>query len=156
MAMTAREILAATFPDVKAAARGVVIQGTTWEPTFIGPTSKLVQRLPKAAGAPILKVKAHSVSVGPDGKPKKGAPAVYAVTVHGTDVDQHLHSGNIMVYCQCDYFTFTSEVALAKRGATRVLQSNGDSPDVRNPRMIPTPCKHAYAVLSQIVRKRIG
>ncbi len=156
MPMTAREIIAAAFPAVKAAARGVVVHDTSWEPTFIGRTSKLAQALPKTAGAPIVKVRAHSVSAGPDGKPKRGPNTNYAVSVHGTDSEQHLYNGKIMVYCQCDYFTFTSEVALARKGASRILLSNGELPEVRNPRMVPTPCKHLFAVLAQIVRKRIG
>lgn len=46
------------------------------------------------------------------------------------------------VHCDCEYFLYYLEVALAARGSSNVITSNGAFPQVRNPRMRPYLCKH--------------
>ena len=46
------------------------------------------------------------------------------------------------VHCDCEYFLYYLEVALAARGSSNVITSNGNFPKVRNPRMRPYLCKH--------------
>lgn len=46
------------------------------------------------------------------------------------------------VHCDCEYFLYNLEVALAARGSSNVITSNGNFPKVRNPRMRPYLCKH--------------
>ena len=50
------------------------------------------------------------------------------------------------VHCSCPFFLFTCEVALARRGSSAVVNSNGKPPRKRNPRMVPLMCKHLAAV----------
>jgi len=50
----------------------------------------------------------------------------------------------LWVHCSCEYFTYYIEVALAARGSSTVLDSNGNFPRIRNPKFVPHLCKHAY------------
>ena len=50
--------------------------------------------------------------------------------------------GNIKVHCDCKYFMYTLEVALAKRNASDVIQSNGAMPVKKNPKLKAYLCKH--------------
>lgn len=154
MPMTATEILKSSFPAVKDASKYVVVTANSdWEAKFLTQPKHVGKRI---YGAPAITVTVHSTATGPDGVPKKGTAQKYRVTIHGTDKDQHLFSGHIMAYCQCDYFTYTCEVALAKRGASQIINSNGDAPDIRNPKKVPTACKHLYKVLETVVKKKLG
>ncbi len=49
------------------------------------------------------------------------------------------------VHCSCEYFLYYNEVALAARGSSEVMTSNGALPKIRNPRMKPYLCKHLLA-----------
>lgn len=156
MPLTAKQILAYAFPDVKKAARGVVLHADSFQPKYVTAKHKLGARNPKMIGTQFLTAEAHSVSTGPDGAPKRTPGQTYKISVRGRTPADHLHEGNVVVSCNCDYFTFTSEVALNKKGAAQIIHSNGERPDIRNPRMVPTPCKHLYAVLNQIVKQKVG
>lgn len=46
------------------------------------------------------------------------------------------------VSCNCPFFLYHCEVALAKRGSSSILYSNGKLPVEKNPRLIPYLCKH--------------
>jgi hypothetical protein len=48
------------------------------------------------------------------------------------------------VHCTCPYFLYYNEVALAARGSSEVISSNGALPNIRNPRMKPYLCKHLF------------
>lgn len=52
----------------------------------------------------------------------------------------------VWVGCDCEWFLYTCEVALARYGCTNVIHSNGVYPIHRNPRMIPMMCKHLVAL----------
>lgn len=152
--MTATQILKSSFPQVRDASRYVeATPHSNWEPRFLT-TPRYKNR--SNYGAPSLSVRVSSTATGPDGKPKTGAHVKHLVVVQGRDKDQHLFSGNILVHCDCDYFTYTCEVALYKRGASVIKNSNGEDPVVKNPQLTPTPCKHLYHVLTTIVKRRIG
>jgi hypothetical protein len=154
MPMTATEILRSSFLAVKDASKYVVVTAASdWTPKFLTQPKHVGKKL---YGAPAISVVVHSTASGPDGVVKRGTAQKYRVMVHGVDKNQHLFSGAIMAYCQCDYFTYTCEVALAKRGASRIINSNGAPASVRNPKHIPTACKHLYKVLETLVKKRIG
>lgn len=58
----------------------------------------------------------------------------------------------VKVSCDCDRFTYTYEVALAKQGAADIQRSNGQLPMTTNPRMIPGCCKHIISVVKYIYR----
>jgi hypothetical protein len=50
----------------------------------------------------------------------------------------------VWVHCDCPYFTYYLEVALAARKSSTVMDSNGNYPRIRNPKFKPYLCKHAY------------
>jgi hypothetical protein len=156
MPLTAKQILSSSFPNVKKASTGVVIHKDTFEPQYITERHKLGQRNPKLIGTQFLSVTTSSLTTGPEGKAKRSAPQKYKTVVRGSTSKDQLYLGNVIVACECDYFTYTCEVALNKRGAAQIKQSNGEHPEITNPRLVPTPCKHLHAVLEQIVRKKVG
>lgn len=62
-------------------------------------------------------------------------------------------SKQVQVYCECEDFLYTWEVALAEVGAAKVKNSNGEFPEVRNPQMVPGVCKHLFVVLKTIKQR---
>jgi len=46
------------------------------------------------------------------------------------------------VWCSCPYFQYHLEVVLAKNNSSSIKSSNGDLPNIRNPKMLPHLCKH--------------
>lgn len=55
-------------------------------------------------------------------------------------------------WCDCPYFKFTCEVALAKGGSSSVVQSDGQKPRLRNPQMRPLLCKHCVLAFALAIR----
>lgn|ERR1035437_699941 len=53
------------------------------------------------------------------------------------------------IFCDCQDFTFRCEVALAIRGSSAVINSNGALPKFTNPSAIPQLCSHALAFLEK-------
>ncbi len=51
------------------------------------------------------------------------------------------------ISCTCEYFLYVCEVALDKKGSSDIIYSNGDDPQVTNPRKTPRTCKHCVAVI---------
>lgn len=51
------------------------------------------------------------------------------------------------VHCNCEYFLFNCEVALAVQGSSTVVNSNGKRPKITNPSMKPKICKHLVAAM---------
>lgn len=60
----------------------------------------------------------------------------------------------VWVWCDCAYFKYNCEVALASKGSSAVVQSNGQRPRFTNPRLDPRVCKHVSLVLGLAMRKR--
>lgn len=55
------------------------------------------------------------------------------------------------VFCDCDDFKYRCEVALAIRGSSAVINSNGALPKFTNPNARPQVCKHLLAFLEKCV-----
>lgn len=140
MAMTARDIVKNTFPSVKKAARYAVIQKVT--PGFL------------KSGSHKITAVVYTTATA-DGNPHRGGPEKYKCVVYGLTPETRLKKDSIRVSCTCGYFCFTSEYALYKQGAAEILFCNGEAPDIRNPRYIPTPCKHLYAVLTEMLKAKV-
>lgn len=51
-------------------------------------------------------------------------------------------------WCSCPYFKYHCEVALASKGSSAVVQSNGQRPRFTNPKMLPKVCKHVYLLFT--------
>lgn len=63
----------------------------------------------------------------------------------------------IIVSCTCAYFCFTTEVVLARRGASFIHYSNGQWPYIRNPNgRIGTCCKHIFAMSRYLIGSGIA
>ena len=59
-------------------------------------------------------------------------------------------AGNVKVSCDCESFTYYCEWALHRQGAADIFYSTGEAADSRNPRGIPSLCKHLYALAKEI------
>jgi len=59
-------------------------------------------------------------------------------------------SQDVLVWCDCPYFTYHLEVALTQDNASVIAYSNGADPVVKNPGKRKYLCKHLYAVLRDI------
>lgn len=60
----------------------------------------------------------------------------------------------VWCWCSCPYFKYHCEVALARKGSSSVVQSNGQRPRFTNPRMEPRCCKHVYLAFVLAMRRR--
>jgi hypothetical protein len=58
------------------------------------------------------------------------------------------------VWCNCPYFKYHCEVALAHRGSSSIINSNGAPPVFTNPRQIPLICKHGYMTIIRVLKDR--
>lgn len=56
----------------------------------------------------------------------------------------------IFIWCGCAWFKYHCEVALAIRGSSYIVSSNGALPKITNPTARPQVCKHALAFLKVI------
>ena len=54
---------------------------------------------------------------------------------------------NIILWCDCEDFTYENEWLLWKNNTSRVVNSNGQPLKIRNPEKTPKLCKHLVAVL---------
>lgn len=58
----------------------------------------------------------------------------------------------VWCWCSCPYFKYHCEVALASKGSSAVVQSNGQRPRFTNPEMKPLVCKHVYLLFALAFR----
>jgi len=58
----------------------------------------------------------------------------------------------IKAICDCENFTYTWEMALAKVKSSVRYRSNGKAPKLTNPGMVPGICKHLVAVLKATMK----
>jgi hypothetical protein len=139
MPLTAKQILKSSFPIVRQSSEHVKISAV--KPGVL------------KSGAPKLVATAYSTHDA-NGKPKREKEK-YKCAVYGLSRDSRLFEGPVKVSCNCAYFTYTCEVALHKKGAADIIHSNGEDPDDKNPAYKPSPCKHLYVVLQQIIQSRV-
>ena len=66
-----------------------------------------------------------------------------------------LSAQRCMVSCPCQRFTFYFEVALTKKGASKIKYSNGDMPHVTNPNMLTGLCKHLVALSRDLIKAKL-
>lgn len=76
------------------------------------------------------------------------------------DPRKNIFQRSTWVTCSCPWFLFFCEYALAKRGSSDIINSNGKPPIITNPRQWPYICKHVIAItqrwaeLAPILTKR--
>ena len=56
----------------------------------------------------------------------------------------------VFIWCGCPWFKYFCEVALAIRGSSYIINSNGALPKITNPTAKPQVCKHCLAFLRKI------
>lgn len=56
----------------------------------------------------------------------------------------------IWVHCGCSWFKFNAEVALAVRGSSSVINSNGALAKITNPTSKPVVCKHVLSFFKTV------
>lgn len=66
----------------------------------------------------------------------------------------NLSDSKAWVHCSCPFFTFNVEVTNALKKSSDVINSNGELPMIRNPRMIPHLCKHLIALSRMAIRAK--
>ncbi|QJT70973.1 hypothetical protein GR7B_00175 [Vibrio phage vB_VcorM_GR7B] len=72
--------------------------------------------------------------------------------INGYDRLTH-KKARVKVSCDCEFFTYTCEVALYRYGAADIIFSNGEYPYSTNPRGLPIMCKHLLSMAKAIQKK---
>lgn len=57
----------------------------------------------------------------------------------------------VLVQCTCENFVYVFEYANATVGASRLIYSNGEAPNMTNPMLLPGCCKHIIALAKIVV-----
>jgi hypothetical protein len=127
------QLLKSTFPNFKKSAAYVDL-------------NKIRVGTNKAGFAKIMATASSKVDA--NGKRKSGIQQ-HVCAITSLDKNKGF-KGPVKTSCDCEAFVYTCEVALHNQGAADIIYSNGEAPDVKNPRMIPTLCKHLYALAQQV------
>lgn len=61
----------------------------------------------------------------------------------------------VLAQCSCENFVFVFEYANASVGASRLIYSNGQPPNMTNPMLAPGLCKHLVALAKLMMEKGI-
>lgn len=67
--------------------------------------------------------------------------------------DELPNNPKVFVWCGCPWFKYFCEVALAIRGSSYIINSNGALPKITNPTAKPQVCKHCLAFLRTVKAK---
>lgn len=78
-------------------------------------------------------------------------PRYVEFKLYAADGDATMHS-RAYVHCSCPAFLYNHEVALLSRGSSSKINSNGEYPEIRNPKLIPSACKHVAATAHAAVK----
>ena len=83
----------------------------------------------------------------------KHGPYYLLAKLYYNDDQAKMHNPKCLVHCNCADFTYRCEVALAIRGSSVIVNSNGALPHQTNPNAVPHVCKHALSFLEKCVAK---
>ena len=87
--------------------------------------------------------------VGQDGKVKvNDHPSKYVTVIEFLDTKLHVKVG-----CSCPDFWARHEYALWNKGAADIEYSNGEYPEITNPTLKVSTCKHLFALYKKIQSK---
>lgn len=81
-------------------------------------------------------------------------PYPQVVKVYTDKKGKVANNPRVFCWCGCDWFKYNCEVALAIRGSSAIISSNGNLPKITNPRGRPQVCKHLLAYLKAVVRNK--
>lgn len=97
-----------------------------------------------------ISVKARSNRGAERGKKQYGPEHLVEMRFYGEDE----YDSKAWVSCDCEYFKYTCEVALYNKDSSDIIHSNGEDPNIRNPKQIGILCKHLVAALRAGAVKR--
>jgi hypothetical protein len=75
------------------------------------------------------------------------------IMIYQPDI-KNLALSKVWLHCSCPYYTFNVEVVNAMKRSSDILNSNGEMPRIRNPRMIPHLCKHLIALARLAIKAK--
>ncbi len=82
-----------------------------------------------------------------------GSGRVHQVSISSRNSQSPLQTQQPLVTCTCEDFKYRCEYALAYRGYSIILHSNGEPPVIKNPRLSPFLCKHIIAVANALFHR---
>lgn len=77
----------------------------------------------------------------------QGSGKAHYVTIKLYGLHQDILKDHVWASCDCEFFLYTVEVALAAQYSSSVIYSNGAYPIIRNPQLKGYACKHIFACL---------
>lgn len=69
------------------------------------------------------------------------------------DKTKDINASKVKLSCDCEYFMYTVEYALRRRGNADIIFSNGQPAVVRNPTHKPFLCKHLFQLAEVVISK---
>lgn len=69
--------------------------------------------------------------------------------------EKPLYLSKVKISCDCAAFMYMFEYALARRGNSEIIHTNGLPPYDKNPQLIAAPCKHLWVVLRYILANKL-
>ncbi len=75
--------------------------------------------------------------------------------VYTTVIEVLNKSGKVKLSCSCPDFLFRHEVALFTKDAADIEYSNGQFPEITNPLLHPSCCKHCLALYEALHKKKL-
>lgn len=78
---------------------------------------------------------------------------MYPTEIHQNVFKKPSLDNPTFVKCQCPYFLYHCEYALARVGSSEIDYSNGKRPLITNPNNIPYLCKHLYKAGPLVVKE---
>jgi hypothetical protein len=77
---------------------------------------------------------------------------LFPTEVHKDVYENPSEKNPAFVQCDCPFFLFHCEYALAKSGNAEIKFSNGKRPAVTNPKNVPYLCKHLYRAAPLVIK----
>lgn len=78
---------------------------------------------------------------------------LYPTEVHQSVFRKPSLDNPAFVKCECPFFLFNCEYALAKVGSSEIDYCDGRKPEITNPKAIPYLCKHLYRAGPDVVKE---
>lgn len=90
-------------------------------------------------------------------------PRYVVIRLYQDPTGEYTDQSKCWCHCSCPDYLYRWEVAVSSRGSSSVINSNGEYPKIRNPRIVPKMCKHlvsaapiALAAKAKLPKKTIS
>lgn len=87
--------------------------------------------------------------------PSSRGPYTVLAKLYMDEDKSKISNPKTFVWCDCEYFKFNCETALALRGSSAIINSNGALPKITNPNGVPGLCKHCIAFLRRCRERKM-